>query len=552
MWSRSTIVVVFLSLALAVPHASLADEIDAALQSIQPQAIHAHMAFLADDLLEGRGTGSRGYLLAAKYVASQYEHMGLAPAGDDGYLQWMELRQTRQVADACRLTLLGAPGEKPLAYAEDFLMNGDAVREHSEGEADLVYVGFGVRAPEIGYDDYAGVDVRGKIVVMLRGAPPTFPHNERAYFASGRIKRETAVAQGALGIVTFLTPEDAARRPWAKSVVNAQIASMRTLGADGEPLDVSPQIQVTASLSQAGAEAFFADASSNLDGVYAAAAEGKPHSFSLARRLRFARRSRHATVRSCNVAGLLEGSDPQLKHETVVFTAHLAHLGVGEAVDGDAIYNGAFDNASGTSVLLEVARAFRTLPRAPRRSVLFLAVTGEEKGLLGTSFFTANPTVPLAGVVANVNLDMFLMLHPLRDIIAFGEEHSTLTQPVRRAAERLGFEVTPDPMPAEVIFVRSDQYEFVRRGIPAVFLVAGFKGHQPGMVSGETWLRDIYHTQKDDMSQHMDLESGVLFARANLLIGWDVANDDARPRWNEGDFFGERFGRDKNGRAGAR
>ncbi len=314
----------------------------------------------------------------------------------------------------------------------------------------------------------------------------------------------------------------------------------------------TPGVRRSASLSEAGVKAFFANAPKSLDAVFEAAEAGTPMSFALPHRLRYARSSRHAKVRSCNVAGLLEGSDPELARETVVFTAHLDHLGVGEAVDGDAIYNGAFDNASGTSVLIEVARAMAGMSQAPRRSVLFLAVTGEEKGLLGAAYFMDKPTVPLDGIVANVNLDMFLMLHPLRDIIAFGEEHTTLTQPVRRAAARLGFEVTPDPMPSEVIFVRSDQYEFVRKGIPAVFLVAGFKGHEPGKVSAMTWMRDIYHTQKDDMSQEMDLQSGVTFARANLLVGWEVANDDARPTWNEGDFFGEKFARDRNAQAGSR
>lgn len=543
----------FPGLGLLAPRVGFAAELDAALQGIRPEAIRAHMSFLADDMLEGRGTGSPGYLLAAKYVAAQFEQLGLSPAGeDDGYLQWMQLRETRQVGDQCHLALVGPDGERKLKYAEDFLMRGDAVREHTEGEADLVYVGFGVRAPQLGYDDYEGVDVEGKIVVMLRGAPPTFPHNERAYFASGAKKRNTAVAQGAIGMVTFLIPEDAAKRPWKKIVVNSTIASMRTLGAHGEPLDVSPEILITARLSQAGAEAFFTGAASSLEDVFAAASAGKPHPFDLPHRARYARTSRHGTLRSCNVAGLLEGSDPVLRRETVVFTAHLDHLGVGEAVDGDAIYNGAFDNASGTSVMIEVARAFASLPQAPRRSVLFLAVTGEEKGLLGSKFFIENPTVSLDDIVANVNLDMFLMLHPLRDIIAFGEEHSTLTQPVARAAKHLGFEVTPDPMPSEVIFVRSDQYEFVKKGIPAIFLVAGFKGHEPGKVSGETWMRDIYHTQKDDMDQYIDLQSGVTFARANLMIGWEIANAEKRPHWNAGDFFGDLFGRDTAARAGRR
>lgn len=540
-------------LALLAPRVT-ADDVEAALASIGPDAIHAHMSFLADDLLEGRGAGTRGYLLAAKYVAAQYEQLGLRPAGDDDtYLQWMQLRETRQKSAGCELTLIGAeaPG-RGLGYAVDYLMSGDALREHTEGEADVVYVGYGVSAPDVDYDDYAGVDVRGKIVVMLRGAPPTFPHNERAYYASSTNKRKTAVRQGAIGMLTFFTPEDAAKRPWEKLVINSKISKMRTLGADGQPLGVSPEIVVDALLSESGVQALFAGAAHDTDAVFAAATAGTPLSFELPHRLRFARTSQHGNVRSCNVAGLLEGSDPALKHETVVFTAHLDHLGIGQAVDGDSIYNGAFDNASGTAVMIEVARALRGLQQPPRRSILFLAVTGEEKGLLGSEFFAANPTVPLDGIVANVNLDMFLMLHPLRDIVAFGEEHTTLTEPIARAAQRLGFDVTPDPMPSEVIFIRSDQYEFVKKGIPAVFLVAGFKGHEPGRVAGMTWIREIYHTQRDDMNQYIELEAGVTFARANFLIGLEVANQDERPRWNKGDFFGELFARDTAAHAGTR
>jgi hypothetical protein len=520
------------------------DGMDAALQSVRAEAIRAHMAFLADDLLEGRETGTRGHQLAANYVATQLDLLGLNPAGDDGgFLQWMPLRRTQQIEAACRFTLVGESEAQELVFAQHYLMTGDALREVSEVAAPLVYVGYGVTAPDLGYDDYANVDVTGKVVVLLRGAPPTFPHNQRAYYATSRVKQSLAAERGAVGMLQFLTPEDAAKRPWEKSVVNSKIASMRTLDGDGNPTGVQPELRIDAFLSRQGAEALFAGASSSLEEVFAAAAAGETHALDLPYSGQLKRTSRHQRVRSCNVAGLLEGSDPLLRDEVVVYTAHLDHLGVGATVEGDSIYNGAVDNASGTAVLLEIARAFASMPQAPRRSLLFLAVTGEEKGLLGSEHFTQLPTLPLENIVANINLDMFLMLHPMRDLIAFGEEHSTLTRAVARAAERLGFEVTPDPMPEEVIFVRSDQYSFVRKGIPALFLVAGGKGHEPGKVHYSTWVRDIYHTQKDDLSQDVDYGAGVTFTQANVLIGYEIANEEERPRWNDGDFFGDLFGR---------
>jgi Zn-dependent M28 family amino/carboxypeptidase len=210
----------------------------------------------------------------------------------------------------------------------------------------------------------------------------------------------------------------------------------------------------------------------------------------------------------------------------------------------DLINNGAFDNASGIAAMLEVARAFASLPAAPRRSVLFLAVTGEEKGLQGAEYFAAHPTVPAESLVANLNLDMFLMLYPVRDLVAFGAEHSSLAGPVERAAARTGFTISPDPYPEEVIFVRSDQYAFVQAGIPAAFLVAGWGSGDPeidGEKATRGWLARTYHSPADDLSQSMDIDSGVRFARANFLAGLEVANADERPRWHPGDFFGEKF-----------
>jgi Zn-dependent M28 family amino/carboxypeptidase len=250
-------------------------------------------------------------------------------------------------------------------------------------------------------------------------------------------------------------------------------------------------------------------------------------------------------MESPNVAGLLRGSDPRIRDEVVVFTAHLDHLGIGEPVNGDSIYNGALDNASGSAALLEVARAFARLPKPPRRSVLFLAVTAEEKGLLGSDYFAEYPTVPSERIVANLNLDVLAMLYPLRQVVPMGAEHSTLEATVKRAASQMGIELGPDPFPEEVFFVRSDQYSFVRRGVPSLFLFWGFKSDSgvDAAARFREWGRTRYHTPQDDLSQPMDLEAGARHAQINFLVGLDVANADGRPAWKPGDFFGRTFGR---------
>ncbi len=517
-----------------------------ALSQIRPEAIHAHIAFLADDLLEGRGTGTRGYQLAAKYVAAQFEALGLKPAGANGtYFQPVPLRKTEVIEQQCSISLVRNGQAHELVYGKDYLMAGDFLRAETSVEAPVVFAGFGVTAPEANYDDYAGMDVRGKIVAVLRGAPASLPHDQRAYYSSGTVKRGNAVAHGAVGILAFLMPEDQKRYRWEWIARQNKMGEMAWLDEKGAPHDVSPEIRGTALLSGAGVEALFAGAPKSLEEMFATAQAGKPQAFELPVRARLRKASRQSQVESANVVAVLPGSDPQLKGEYVVYTAHLDHLGVGEPVDGDAIYNGAFDNASGTAGLLEVARAFASLPERPRRSVLFLEVTGEEKGLLGSDYFVHYPTVAAKSLIADVNFDMALTLYPLRDVIGFGAEHSTLGQVVEQAAKRLDLEMSPDPMPEEVVFIRSDQYSFVRRGVPAVFLVCGWKSGDPkvnGREAVQQWLQSRYHTPKDDVNQPMDLNAAVKFAQVNFLVGYAVANQTARPAWTPGDFFGEKFG----------
>jgi Zn-dependent M28 family amino/carboxypeptidase len=435
---------------------------------------------------------------------------------------------------------------RELAAGRDFMLLPDALRELTEVAAPVVYVGFGITAPELGHDDYAGADVRGKVVALLLGAPASFPNDQRAYYSARQLKAETAAARGAVGLLSVLSPEEERRYPFARVAEMLEAGAMNWLDAHGRPDGVPASLRGRAVLSHEGAMALFAGSPRSLDDLFKDATAGKTGSFPLPVEARLHTESRHATVESPNVLAILRGSDPALAKEYVVLSAHLDHLGIGPAKDGDAIYNGAYDNASGTAGILEIARAFAALPRRPRRSILFAAVTAEEKGLLGAEYFTHDPTVPIQAIVADLNLDMFLTLFPVKDVVAFGGEHSSLGAVVKEAAGRLGLEVSPDPFPEEVVFIRADHYAFVRKGIPAVTLSCGLKSADPKMDGGalfRQWIGAVYHSPKDDLAQPMDFESAAKIARLYFLMADEVADAARRPRWNPGDFFGGRFAR---------
>jgi Zn-dependent M28 family amino/carboxypeptidase len=290
----------------------------------------------------------------------------------------------------------------------------------------------------------------------------------------------------------------------------------------------------------------FAGAPISFEAALDAADAGKPLSTPLGVEVTLRQNTDHEEVSSPNVIAIVRGSDPALSEEYVVYSAHLDHVGIGEPVNGDSIYNGFYDNAMGVSLLLEAARAFATMPEPPRRSIIFIALTGEERGLLGSDYFAHYPTVPSDALVANVNLDMPLLLYPLADVIAFGAEHSTLQELIEPAVAAEDLALTPDPVPEEVLFIRSDQYSFVRKGVPSVFLVPGFTSKDPaidGAAAFQEHLATHYHRPSDDNSRPVDWDSALRFARANVRIGSAIADADSRPQWNEGDFFGARFGR---------
>lgn len=516
--------------------------VTAAAAEIAGSRLHADVAFLADDMLEGRGTGTRGYDLAAAYVAARMAALGLEPAGDSAYHQRVPLR--RAEIDEARSTLALVRGEavQPLALGRDAVLSPDFLREVWSTDAPLVFAGYGVSAPELGHDDFANLDVQGKVVLQFRGAPPRFPHNERAYYSSTQVKEQAAASRGAVGIVQMLKPAEQARQPWDRTVRQSRLPSFRWTDERGAPANVQALLELGVRLGPDGVAALFSGARRFFGDVAADAESSVAGGFDLEPRIRARVVTRHAAATSPNVLGLLRGSDPKLAGQAIVLTAHLDHLGISEPVNGDSINNGAYDNATGTAMLLEVARAFARLKPRPKRSILFAAVTAEEKGLQGSDYLARHAAPAGLEVVGNLNLDMVLTLRPMTHVVAFGAEHSTLGPVVERAAALAGLAVSPDPVPEEVVFVRSDQFSYVKQGIPAIFPVSGADGAAEGVAEALRWKETCYHSPCDDLGQAFDWDGAARFTRMMFLATWLAADGAAPPRWNDGDFFGRRFG----------
>jgi hypothetical protein len=524
----------------------LSPPVESAMKTIHGDAIRAHMRFLSDSLLEGRGTGTRGYAIAARYVQTELESMGLQPAGVNGsWYQPVPLRKAVLQAGSSSLTLVANGKEIKLTADEDYVVSPEMLNPDVSFDAPVVFVGFGVTAPNESYDDYAGVDVTGKVVVLIYGAPAKFPSTERAYYSDGLVKAKNAVAHGAVGTLGVLLPEDWKRYPWQWLVPQLKVGAMRWLDSKGAPHDVFPELKGGALLSEKGAAALFTGSPKTLDQAYATAVAGQPQAFPLPVTVRIHAVSTREEIESSNIIGKLPGSDPALRDQYVVYTAHVDHLGICPPVNGDNVCHGALDNASGTAVVLEIARAFASLPKAPRRSVLFVFVTGEEMGLLGSDYFAENPTVPRKALVANLNIDEASGLYyAMKDVVPLGSEHSTLNKNLEDATKILGYTTSPDPFPEEVAFIRSDQYSFVLRGIPALDIIDGIHAEDPkidGLAVMKKWMTTEYHTPLDNMDQKLDYDSGAKCAQLNFLVGYSVAEQSAAPHWNKGDFFGAMF-----------
>jgi Zn-dependent M28 family amino/carboxypeptidase len=534
--------------ATANPKNPILEKAAPGLNSIRGEALSARIRFLSDDLLEGRFTGSRGHAIAERYVASEMQALGLEPAGSGGaYLQPVPLRAAMKDPQRTALSIAGGGPEEALVNERDFVLASDLRTPEVDVAAPLVFVGYGVVAPEYKYDDLAGADLKGKIAVIFSAAPLSdredfFPPIAHAVLADVRAKIRRLAERGAVGMITVFRPEDEERLPWARVASSSRLEQMSWI-KDGEPGASPAGVPLRGSLHWKAFEKILARAGVE-GGLALLEQKAKANAlkpFNIAATLHGRLTTNFRSLTSGNVAGILRGSDPKLRDEYVVYSAHLDHLGIGAPIDGDSLYNGALDNASGVASVLEVARAFVALPERPARSILFLTVTGEERGLLGSEYFARNPTVPASSIVADINIDMIVPLHPLLDVFGLGAEYSTLLEPMRQAAAALRLAVSPDPQPKQMSFIRSDQYSFVKQGVPAIFIRPGdldaAGAYEPNIGLRKKWTATRYHSPKDKWDPTYNYEAMAQIARADFLTGLSVANRVERPRWNAGSFF---------------
>ena len=495
--------------------------------------VRSHVEFLASDLLEGRETGSRGHAIAAAYIASQFQALGLKAGGTNG--SWYQIVKFRRATHEGTPTITYIERGRRVALT----LGADAgvrpsVREKARTiEAPLLFVGRGISAPSLGVDDYAGLDARGKIVVALSGAPRGIASDIVSHLDDR--KDEMAVAKGAIGFIEVdLDPSPSEPGPGRARVdwVNAAGQSGTNAGA----------ARVQLGLSEQWAQRLFDKAPRRLARLRADAQAGQPvRGFALPGRFRVQAASKWEEYESSQVVALLPGSDPAMRAEHIVLMGHLDHLGIDRDANAgtDATRNGAMDNAAGIATMIETARSFVASGKPPRRSLLFLAVTGEELGLLGADHFAANPTVPTESIVGLVNLDMPLLYYDFNDVVAFGAEHSTIAPAAAVAGREMGVALSPDPMPDETLFVRSDHYPFVMHGVPSVFLMTGQANG--GAEAWRRFLGSVYHKPNDDLSQPISWRAGARFAELNYRIARTLADAPQRPRWYQGDYFGEAF-----------
>ena len=491
---------------------------------------------LANDGMEGRDTGSPGHKRAAEFVAAEFKKAGLEPAGVNGYIQPVKFKSRRILEEKSSLTLVpssGAAKPEPLTLGEDATISM-RVDPAPSLEAPLVFVGYGLNIPERNINDFAGLNLKGAMVVYVNATPKSLPGPLQAHFGSAAERWLMYRAAGAVGTISIANPKTM-DIPWARSTL-ARLHPAKAL-ADPSLGDGAGQ-QLSITLNPAHADKLFAGSGHTFKELLALVDAGQPvPAFALPWRLKATTAVERTDVESQNVAGILRGSDATRRSEYVAISAHLDHLGVGEPINGDRIYNGAMDNASGIAAILEVAHTLHESGVKPARSILFVAVTSEENGLLGSRYFAAHPTVPAASIVANINTDMFLPLFPLKTLMVLGLDESDLGRDIRATAKELGLGVQADPEPQRNRFVRSDQYSFIRAGIPALAMKVGYEENTPQAEIARKWTAERYHAPSDDLSQPIDLSAAGTYVQVVGNVAVRIANRPDRPTWNDSSFF---------------
>ena len=536
------IVCSFISLCLSAQDVAISKDIKKAMDRIDTNTIRSHIAYLADDKLKGRLPGTEGYQMAVDYVTDQYKKIGLTPGGDNGgFTQKLIIRKSLVDNSSAIAVLKDKYGNiDSLTFIKDFAPAPHPIKAKTSAEGQIIFAGYGVEIPG-GYSDYAGINVKGKIVVLVAGAPDGLHSTVSAHFSNGGNKMTVAFEKGAVGVVMY-SPQN---RPPANA--NPTLQSNTTINPEKTMAfsrGFTGNLNVVVNAGNALMRRLFMNSGKNMQQVMADIKTGKASSFEFGYSLSISYSTTHNDIESYNVIGLIPGSDKILTNEYVVHSAHLDHVGIGRVVNGDSIYNGAHDNASGVASLLEIARVYKSSGAKSKRSILIVMVTAEEMGLLGSSYFAANPTVPKASIVADVNTDMPTLIAPLLSVVPLGAEHSSIMNNVKFAAGYLGLDVEKDPEPNENRFVRSDQYSFVMNGIPALHIKYGTKSNIPGFdltAFVKQWRAKYYHQAADGLEGGIfNFTAAKTYVQLNFLISYSIAQTPARPKWNDGDLFAKK------------
>lgn len=491
-----------------------------------------HVEYLASDDLQGRNLGSAGYEKAAHYVAAQFESAGLKPAGINGYFQPVSFLEASIDAAKARLALhrdqktiqIPVPGEAQLGYSQN---SAPSI------EAPVVFVGYGLVIPEAKHDDLKGLPVKGAIVAYLTGGPDSIDGNLRSHYSSMEERWKALRAAGAVGTIAIANPKSV-EIPWSRQI---SAWGMPRMSLADQSMQTNAGQKFSASWDPAKADDLLAGSGHTFAEIVEAANQQKPlPHFALPTTIEAVITVSVRPIQSENIAGARMGTDPQLKNEYVVISAHLDHLGVGKPVNGDSIYNGAMDDASGVASLIEIAKQLHRAEATSKRSILFLAVTGEEKGELGSGYFASHPTVR-GRIVADLNMDMFLPLFSLKWLEVQGLNESTLGDDVRQVAEASGVKVQADKEPNRNRFIRSDQYSFIKQGIPALAFKFGYLPGGPEEKIFKDWYTNRYHAVSDDAGQPVDLAAAAQFNDIVKNLALLVADAPQPPHWSPQSFF---------------
>jgi Zn-dependent M28 family amino/carboxypeptidase len=493
-----------------------------------------HVKFLADDKLEGRETGSEGLRKADAYVVDQLKKAGLEPAGDNGFYQSVKF-VSREIVEKDSSAALIADGKtEALVLGDDAYFNTRIELAPEEISSPLVFVGYGLKIPETNYNDLAGLDLKGKIVVYLAGSTADTPTALSAHYQTLGERWKSLRQAGVIGTIGIPNPASM-DIPWSRMSLNRAHPSMDLVGAE---FNDTPGLKMSLTFNPAQAEKLFAGSAHTFAEIADLGKDRKPlPRFPLSVSLKAHAAMKSTSIESTNVVAKLPGNDPVMKNEYVVLSAHVDHVGIGAPINGDRIYNGAMDNASGVAVLLDIAASWKGQQAHPRRSILLVFVTAEEKGLLGSKYFAAHPTVPAKSMVADVNIDMFLPIVPLQVLKVQGLAESDLGDRAREAAQEFGVRVQADPQPLRNAFIRSDQYNFIRHGIPAVKLDVGFDPGSPDEKTFKEWLTVRYHAPSDDLAQPIDRATAATYEEITRQLLVSIANADAHPQWKPDSFF---------------